>query len=177
MVVGRFWSFSFQLYLNSLTAFNYTVLCTLLFSWRSFRKTSASSSPSTFFLQYGDKRFQVTSNPENGIFLPSPFTEHLSHKLSLKQNSSVDERPFFSRPAGSSSLPKLLWSAKILFGDYSFNVLNYNLRIIATLTKLQYFWKIQILHDLRILEIEHDLESCEIHWFNRIMTHSQRPYN
>ena len=112
-----FWSFSFQLYLNSLTAFNYTVLCTLLFSWRSFRKTSASSSPSTFFLQYGDKRFQVTSNPENGIFLPSPFTEHLSHKLSLKQNSSVDERPFFSRPAGSSSLPTLLWSAKILFGD------------------------------------------------------------
>ena len=60
-----------------------------------------------FFLQYGDKRFQVTSNPENGIFLPSPFTEHLSHKLSLKQNSSVDERPFFSRPAGSSSLPTL----------------------------------------------------------------------
>ena len=86
---------------------NYTVLCTLLFSWRSFRKTSASSSPSTFFLQYGDKRFQVTSNPENGIFLPSPFTEHLSHKLSLRQNSSVDERPFFSRAAGSSSLPTL----------------------------------------------------------------------
>ena len=51
------------------------------------------------FLQYGDKRFQVTSNPENGIFLPSPFTEHLSHKLSLKQNSGVDERPFFSRSA------------------------------------------------------------------------------
>ena len=107
MVMGQFWRVSFQLYLNSLAALNYTVLCTLLFWWRSFRKTSASSSPSTFFLQYGDKRFQVTSNPENGIFLPSPFTEHLSHKLSLKQNSSVDERPFFSRPAGSSSLPTL----------------------------------------------------------------------
>ena len=62
------------------------------------REKLASSSPSSF-LQYGDKRFQVTSNPENGIFLPSPFTEHLSHKLSLKQNSGVDERPFFSRSA------------------------------------------------------------------------------
>ena len=49
MVMGQFWRVSFQLYLNSLAALNYTVLCTLLFWWRSFRKTSASSSPSTFF--------------------------------------------------------------------------------------------------------------------------------
>ena len=72
-----------------------------------FGKLLHHRHPQLFFLQYGDKRFQVTSNPENGIFLPSPFTEHLSHKLSLKQNSSVDERPFFSHPAGSSSLPTL----------------------------------------------------------------------
>ena len=70
------------------------------------REKLASSSPSSF-LQYGDKRFQVTSNPENGIFLPSPFTEHLSHKLSLKQNSSVDERPFFSRAAVGAAAPCL----------------------------------------------------------------------
>ena len=108
MVMGLFWSFSFQLYLNSLTALNYTVLMHITFFMAFLSENFCIIvTLNFFFLQYGDKRFQVTSNPENGIFLPSPFTEHLSHKLSLKQNSSVDERPFFSRPAGSSSLPKL----------------------------------------------------------------------
>ena len=58
MVMGQFWRVSFQLYLNSLAALNYTVLCTLLFWWRSFRKTSASSSPSTFFCNMVIKGFK-----------------------------------------------------------------------------------------------------------------------
>ena len=181
MIMGRFWSFSSQLsnphycpwlycsvHITFLMAFllfwmeNFCIIVTLNFffcnmvikgfKWHPIQKMASFCHPHLRNICPINWVSSRIAAPMNGHFFRA-------QQAAVVYQHCCDLQRFYSVTV------LMFWT--IMYGS----------RCSATLTKLRYIWKIQILHDLRILEVKHDLESCKRHWFNRILTHSQRPYN